>query len=184
MPEFPPQEPKTTEKSVESSAFQLQNKAVCNELANGKVENFTPIKTSGGHGGFCTADVTVAGKTVHLFLKPFDPAEFNNFYFIQLCCAGQEEKSILKYMPRVYGEVTLNGTQYMVMQNLFLTDDNKSWKQVADLKMTKGGQYDDSELEATEQKRGLGLNLFSQFSRLRRPKRALCRFQAISLCAQ
>lgn len=146
------------------SEFQAVNKAVIQALLCGNDIHLTPIKASGGHGGFYVAEVSIINsktglqETKKLFLKPFDSCEFNNFDFIQKYCAGKEEGSILKYMPRVYGQATLkvngNDVNFMVMENL-RSDGAKEWTQVADLKMTKGGQYNLNELWATGRTKGI-----------------------------
>ncbi len=174
-PPSPPSPTPTPESSIFEAAasrieapseFQTINKAVIDTLQSGNYQDFDEIVTGGGHGGFHVATVKIINpqtqveETKKLFLKPFDSAEFNNFDFIQKRCQGREDESILKYMPRVYGEATLplesgKMQRFMVMGNLFSTDDNKKWGQVADLKMTKGGQYDADELAATGRTKSL-----------------------------
>ena len=161
----PPDHPPSPPLLNQATPFQATNAAVIKELTTSNDIHLKSIQTGGGHGGFYLATVTIRNsqgvdETKKLFLKPFDQAEFNNFYFIQKRCEGREDSSILKYMPRVYGEATINvdkenKTQFMVMENLFASDDGKQWSQVADLKMTKGGQYDRDELIATGRTKGL-----------------------------
>lgn len=164
-PDRPPSPPKKNESTPAKSEFQATNEAVIKALTTSSDIKLKPIQTGGGHGGFYLATVTInnsqgVDETKNLFLKPFDEAEFNNFYFIQKRCERREDTSILKYMPRVYGEATIEveagkETQFMVMASLISTDDNKKWDQVADLKMTAGGQYHNAELDATNRDKSL-----------------------------
>jgi hypothetical protein len=101
---------------------------------------------------FRKTTVKLADGTEHkVFLKKLDKPEFKNFQFIQEECKGNEDNSILKYMPRVYGQINRDGQDYMVMEDLEAKEGGP-WQQVGDLKMTAGGQYDDDELTATGRK--------------------------------
>ncbi len=131
---------------TQKSAFQKENEAVLKALAKAELQM---AEVSGGKGGFCTATVDVNGTPKTLFLKPIDEYEFSNYSYVQNECKGNEDDSILKYMPRVYGKFE----NFMVMENLRTADD-KQWKQIADLKISAGGQSDDEELQATKRPKG------------------------------
>lgn len=145
--------------------FQKLNQNLIAALLNAETKATGAL---GGHGNFRVAEVTVGNNNYSLFLKPFDEVEFANFKFIQEQLMGQEESSILKFMPRVYGsidrEVDGKMVKFMVMENLRQNSQGK-WKQIADLKITRGGQYDPEELAATgrdQKTRGTALVMDTQ----------------------
>ncbi len=131
---------------AQKSAFQKENEAVLQALAKSSLEE---AEVSGGKGGFCKATVVIDGRARELFLKKIDEYEFSNYAFVQKECAGKEDESILKYMPRVYGRFQ----NYIVMENL-RSSDGKEWTQLADLKISAGGQSDQEELAATNRPKG------------------------------
>ena len=131
--------------SYSLKGVQKENQAVTNALAEQQVA-LEKTEASGGKGGFKKATVVVDGKEYKLFLKPIDSYEFSNYKFIQDVCEGNEGNSILEYMPRIYGRFG----DYMIMEDLTAG----GWKQMADLKMSAGGQSDTDELTYTNRPKG------------------------------
>lgn len=126
-------------------AFEKENKEVCAEVIRAKTEE--AIGTSGGHGGFRTATVTLNDTTEHhVFLKKYDPVEHSNYEVFQDLLP--ETGSLRDFMARCYGKVTIGNQEYLVLENLSIGST-----QVADVKLSKGGIVSSKELQATGRKK-------------------------------
>lgn len=87
-------------------------------------------KDVGGHGGTLRTNKPFQGK--YLFLKPIsDPTEARNYRII-----GQLAPEIAaRWMPRTYGEMTVGGRTYLVMENMRKDPDGRNLDQPADIKL-------------------------------------------------
>ena len=127
-----------------------------------KKDSLSLIGGVGGHGGFYAGKVTDSqGEEHHLFLKPLDPVEGVNYEFLQVTTSSLKgERTVLSFMPHVYGSVEIEGKTYMVMENLRVKDG----EQIVDLKLVKGGQSDPDELKATRGKtKGVAVRIVHLF---------------------
>ena len=91
----------------------------------------TASQDLGGHGGTFLAKITLADGTVHsLFLKPKDDIEYQNYQLIK-----HLSPDLLEFMPKVYGEVQIEGQKYIVMENTRSGSDGTTLQQLADVKL-------------------------------------------------
>ena len=99
--------------------------------ADAALEDSTDL---GGHGNTKFVDLTIPGhaQSSPIFLKPFDLIEARNYQkLIKI------KSPLLKHMPKIYGEITREGTKYLVMENL----KPGAITQLADIKLA--GKLDD-----------------------------------------
>ncbi|MDP1608107.1 MAG: hypothetical protein Q8L98_02195 [Chlamydiales bacterium] len=85
----------------------------------------------GGHAGMCKGEIVLdGGKGVYLFLKPKDEVECRNYQIIERLAPD-----VAKWMPRFYGEVSVGGVPYLVLENTRLDSEGNDVKQLADIKL-------------------------------------------------
>lgn len=85
----------------------------------------------GGHGGNLLVDAVLThGEICHLFLKPYDEVEGRNYEIIK-----RHAPEVAKFMPHVYGAVTIEGKKYLVMENTRIDNKGNKLKQLVDAKI-------------------------------------------------
>ena len=94
-----------------------------------KADDFETSKDVGGHGGAIRSKKPIDGK--YLFLKPktADGTESTNYKIINM------DKDLAKWMPKVYGEMEINGRSYLVMENMRKSVDGSEMQQLVDIKL-------------------------------------------------
>ena len=134
-----PQQPAAEQ--TQTAAVEAENDAVLAAVKNADLQK---IGGEGGHGGFMKGTVTVDGQERSVFLKPLDKAESSNYAFLQKNASSK----LQEFMPRVYGKVDRDGKEFLVMQDLY----SGGRKQIADVKLSKGGIVSQDEMQATRGK--------------------------------
>ncbi len=112
----------------------------------------------GGHGGNKVVSMIAQdGSVKHLFLKKANPSEVHHYGVI-----GEIAPNLLKFMPRVYGTVTIANAEYLVMENTRKSTEGGDPQQLADVKISghvslKGAEDEGKKygIYSTLMKRGL-----------------------------
>lgn len=126
-----------------------QNRNVIAQVEQAAIHEAT--ETIGGHGGFRLATVTVDGQTHEVFLKKYDPVEHQNYEIIQHSALTSGKNALLEFLPRSYGKVSIDGKEYLVLENLYRATTNGQ-SQIADVKLSAGGIASQEEMLATRNK--------------------------------
>ena len=90
--------------------------------------NMQASQDLGGHGGNYRMTVYDGNTPYHLFLKPLDRIEYNNYILLQ-------QFPLSQFLIPIYGTVEISGNHYLVMQNVRKDQDGSEIKQLADLKL-------------------------------------------------
>ncbi len=102
-----------------------------------KDNSIKELSSSAGHGGNKAATIGSEGNLQYVFLKPFDPVEYNGYRIMR---ALDTDNTLAPFLSEVHGIVTFPDAkgqlqQYMVLDNILMKKDGSRLTQVADLKL-------------------------------------------------
>lgn len=109
------------------------------KLSLSRILDIKKSEDVGGHGGNLMIKVSLtesrddfelSSKTHYLFLKPYDEIEHRNYQIIK-----EQAPEVSEFMPQIYGDVMIDATRYLVMQNTRFDSAGRPLNQLADIKI-------------------------------------------------
>jgi len=115
--------------NIQLSPFRKEHETTYNMLRKLQPADLEKSIDQGGHGGTVRIKKAINGQ--YLFLKPkiADGTEARNYKIIN------NNKMVARWMPKVYGEIRINGQSFLVMENIRKSNDGVELPQLADIKL-------------------------------------------------